>query len=157
MPNKPHAPRQAANKNSKKPVSTSNVTGEDTSFIVFGNEDKPGKKCKSTSANAPVNATIKSGPDGKAKAPAGSNSEQQQQEQPVTRATPTSHTLPERPLVPTCPADWEANKDIIYDLYMNKNFILNDVVEIMLSTHRFKATYASHLWSVRRQLTDCYL
>ncbi|KAK3489551.1 uncharacterized protein B0T23DRAFT_431000 [Neurospora hispaniola] len=68
------------------------------------------------------------------------STEQQQQEQTVTRATPTNHTLPERPLVPTCPADWEAKKDIIYDLYMNKNFILNDVVEIMLSTHRFKAT-----------------
>lgn len=85
------------------------------------------------------------------------STERQQQEQTVTSATPTSHTLPERPLVPTCPADWEAKKDIIYDLYMNKNFILNDVVEIMLSSHRFKATYASHLWSVRRQLTDCYL
>lgn len=71
------------------------------------------------------------------------SAEQQQQGQPVTRATPTNNTLPERPLVPTCPADWEAKKDIIYDLYMNKNFILNDVVEIMLSTHRFKATYAS--------------
>lgn len=78
------------------------------------------------------------------------STEQQQQDQTVTRATPTNHTLPERPLVPTCPADWEAKKDIIYDLYMNKNFILNDVVEIMLSTHRFKATYASNSWSVGR-------
>ncbi|KAK3396616.1 hypothetical protein B0T20DRAFT_502094 [Sordaria brevicollis] len=66
--------------------------------------------------------------------------QQQQQGQAVTRAAHTNNTLPERPLVPTCPADWEAKKDIIYDLYMNKNFILNDVVEIMLTTHRFKAT-----------------
>lgn len=79
--------------------------------------------------------------------------QQQQQGQPVTKATPTNNTLPERPLVPTCPADWEAKKDIIYDLYMNKNFILNDVVEIMLSTHRFKATYALSSLSMR-QLAD---
>lgn len=75
--------------------------------------------------------------------------EQQQQGQPATRS-PSHNTLPERPLVPTCPADWEAKKDIIYDLYMNKNFILNDVVEIMLSTHRFKATYASLLFTTER-------
>lgn len=74
--------------------------------------------------------------------------QQQQHGQPVTKTTPNNNNnLPERPLVPTCPADWEAKKDIIYDLYMNKNFILNDVVEIMLSTHRFKATYASFPFS----------
>jgi len=48
---------------------------------------------------------------------------------------------PERPLVPTNAADWEAKKDIIQELYMDKNLILNDVVNIMLSTHNFKATY----------------
>ncbi|KAM7215328.1 hypothetical protein V8F06_009285 [Rhypophila decipiens] len=47
---------------------------------------------------------------------------------------------PERPLVPTNAADWEVKKDIIQDLYMNKNLILNDVVNIMLQTHNFKAT-----------------
>jgi len=49
-------------------------------------------------------------------------------------------TKPERPLVPTCPADWEAKKEIIQELYMTQNLILNEVVEIMLTKHKFKAT-----------------
>lgn len=55
--------------------------------------------------------------------------------------SPQRELTPERPLVPTNAADWEAKKDIIQELYMNKNLILNDVVNIMLQTHNFKATY----------------
>ncbi|KAK3331391.1 hypothetical protein B0H66DRAFT_469031 [Apodospora peruviana] len=55
-------------------------------------------------------------------------------------STAISDVSPERPLVPTSAADWESKKAIIQELYMNKNLILNDVVDIMLSTHNFKAT-----------------
>ncbi|KAK3695789.1 hypothetical protein B0T22DRAFT_534551 [Podospora appendiculata] len=48
--------------------------------------------------------------------------------------------LGERPLVPTSYADWEAKREVIYELYINKNLILNDVIDIMLSTQNFKAT-----------------
>ncbi|KAK5122101.1 hypothetical protein LTR85_004347 [Meristemomyces frigidus] len=44
MVNKPHPPRQGT-KSSKKPVAAV-ANGEDTSFIVFGRDDKPGKKPK---------------------------------------------------------------------------------------------------------------
>ena len=44
MVNKPHAPRQGNKTNKKSPVAAT-ANGEDTSFIVFGNE-KPGKKGK---------------------------------------------------------------------------------------------------------------
>lgn len=57
---------------------------------------------------------------------------------------------PERPLVPTNAADWEAKKDIIQELYMNKNLILNDVVNIMLSTHNFKATYVYYQYTLQQ-------
>ena len=67
-------------------------------------------------------------------------------------AVPPTTTNPEgsseRPLVPTNAADWEAKKDIIQELYMNKNLILNDVVNIMLSTHSFKATYVHYRISI---------
>ncbi|KAK3988437.1 hypothetical protein QBC44DRAFT_243684 [Cladorrhinum sp. PSN332] len=46
----------------------------------------------------------------------------------------------EKPLVPTSAADWEAKKDIIQQLYMERNIILNDVIDIMIKEHRFKAT-----------------
>ena len=46
----------------------------------------------------------------------------------------------ERPLVPTSSADWEARKEIIGELYMTQNLILNDVMKIMQSRHKFKAT-----------------
>jgi len=47
---------------------------------------------------------------------------------------------PERPLVPTSSTDWEARKEVIGELYMSQNLILNDVMKIMLSRHKFKAT-----------------
>ncbi|KAK4169758.1 hypothetical protein QBC43DRAFT_329341 [Cladorrhinum sp. PSN259] len=46
----------------------------------------------------------------------------------------------EKPLVPSSAADWEAKKDIIYKLYMEDNIILNDVIQVMLEKHKFKAT-----------------
>ena len=52
MVNKPHAPRQGNKKDGKKPVAA-NLNGEDTSFIVFGNDDKPGKKGKQPSNPTP--------------------------------------------------------------------------------------------------------
>ena len=52
----------------------------------------------------------------------------------------TRRPSPERPVVPSSTADWEAKKDIIHDLYMNQNLILNEVIDIMLATHNFKAT-----------------
>lgn len=48
MVNKPHAPRQGT-KSSKKPVAAV-ANGEDTSFIVFGRDDKPGKRPKPQAA-----------------------------------------------------------------------------------------------------------
>ncbi|KAK4102303.1 hypothetical protein N658DRAFT_423852, partial [Parathielavia hyrcaniae] len=48
--------------------------------------------------------------------------------------------VPERPLVPSSQADWEARKQMIRELYMNQNMILNEVIEIMLTKHKFKAT-----------------
>ncbi|KAK1830570.1 hypothetical protein QBC39DRAFT_409881 [Podospora conica] len=50
------------------------------------------------------------------------------------------HSPQERPLVPTSSTDWEARKEIIGELYMTQNLILNDVMKIMLSKHKFKAT-----------------
>lgn len=46
----------------------------------------------------------------------------------------------ERPTVPSSSADWEAKKEIIGELYMTQNLILNDVMKIMYSQHKFKAT-----------------
>ncbi|KAK4247644.1 hypothetical protein C7999DRAFT_41074 [Corynascus novoguineensis] len=48
--------------------------------------------------------------------------------------------LPKRPIVPTNPRDWESKKHIIRELYMNQNKILNEVIDIMISKHNFKAT-----------------
>jgi HrpA-like RNA helicase len=71
MVNKPHAPRQAKGAG-KKPVAA-NLNGEDTSFIVFGNEDKPGKKSKApaanTSASSSSNAKTPAAANGNAAAP----------------------------------------------------------------------------------------
>jgi hypothetical protein len=55
-------------------------------------------------------------------------------------ACPYDHSPPERPLVPTSSTDWEARKEVIGELYMSQNLILNDVMKIMLSRHKFKAT-----------------
>lgn len=49
-------------------------------------------------------------------------------------------TPAERPIVPTCASDWESRKRIIRELYMDQNMILNEVMEIMIARHRFKAT-----------------
>ncbi|KAL1841736.1 hypothetical protein VTJ49DRAFT_6650 [Mycothermus thermophilus] len=46
----------------------------------------------------------------------------------------------ERPRVPACAADWEAMKDIMRDLYIDQNKILKEVVEIMITQYKFKAT-----------------
>lgn len=56
-------------------------------------------------------------------------------------AVAAAEPSPERPLVPSSAADWEARKHIIKDLYMDKNLILNHVIEIMIARHSFKATY----------------
>jgi hypothetical protein len=50
-------------------------------------------------------------------------------------------TLTARPMVPTSPSDWESRKQIIRELYMEQNMILNEVIEIMISKYKFKATY----------------
>ncbi|KAK1758030.1 hypothetical protein QBC47DRAFT_294217 [Echria macrotheca] len=50
------------------------------------------------------------------------------------------HDAKERPIIPTSSADWEAKKDIIGELYMTQNLILNDVMKIMYTQHKFKAT-----------------
>ena len=47
---------------------------------------------------------------------------------------------PERPIVPTNASDWEAKKQIIRELYMDQNMILNEVIDIMISKYKFKAT-----------------
>jgi hypothetical protein len=56
-----------------------------------------------------------------------------------------TETVSERPVVPSGPADWEARKQTIWELYMDQNMILNEVIEIMLTKHKFKATYLEHL------------
>ena len=67
MVNKPHAPRQT-NKAGKKPTSnTAALNGEDTSYIVFGNE-KPGKK-----KAPPAEVADTKGGSGKGKGAATSN------------------------------------------------------------------------------------
>ncbi|KAK0612430.1 Clr5 domain-containing protein [Bombardia bombarda] len=77
---------------------------------------------------------------------------------------PEAATSSDHPLVPNCPADWEAKKEIIYELYIQQNRILNDVVSIMLSTHRFRATarmYKSQFvkwkWSKYNKSNTCSL
>ncbi|KAH6855433.1 hypothetical protein B0I37DRAFT_423789 [Chaetomium sp. MPI-CAGE-AT-0009] len=47
---------------------------------------------------------------------------------------------PERPIVPTSASDWESKKQIIRELYMDQNMILNEVIDILISKHKFKAT-----------------
>ena len=53
-------------------------------------------------------------------------------------STPAEPT--DRPIVPTCAADWEAKKDVIRELYMEKNMVLNEVIAIMQEKYKFKAT-----------------
>ena len=45
-----------------------------------------------------------------------------------------------RATVPRSPAEWEAVKPIIEDLYFVQNIRVQDVAEIMMRVHRFKAT-----------------
>ncbi|KAH8880239.1 hypothetical protein GQ53DRAFT_833404 [Thozetella sp. PMI_491] len=45
-----------------------------------------------------------------------------------------------RPLVPTNQAHWESQKTNIEKLYVQKNLILKNVIDIMLEEHNFKAT-----------------
>ena len=52
----------------------------------------------------------------------------------------TAETLTERPMVPTNASDWESRKQIIRELYMEQNMILNEVIEIMITKYKFKAT-----------------
>ncbi|WPG99513.1 Hypothetical protein R9X50_00232800 [Acrodontium crateriforme] len=59
MVNKPHAPRPAS-KNKKAPVAAI-ANGEDTSFIIFGRDDKPGKKSKQPQTNNDVAGTTGKG------------------------------------------------------------------------------------------------
>ncbi|KAK5656051.1 hypothetical protein OQA88_5190 [Cercophora sp. LCS_1] len=56
------------------------------------------------------------------------------------RTSPEDNDAADRPTVPSSPADWEAKKEIIGSLYMTQNLILNDVMKIMLTEHKFKAT-----------------
>ncbi|KAK3701226.1 putative ATP-dependent RNA helicase ucp12 [Vermiconidia calcicola] len=65
MVKKPHPPRQG-NKSTKQPVAAS-TNGEDTSFIVFSNSDKPARKGKQPTANGDVEPAA-SGSKGKAPA-----------------------------------------------------------------------------------------
>lgn len=55
MVNKPHAPRSNKPGSKKPQASASTINGEDTSYIVFGN-DKPGKKGKSSQPATPAPA-----------------------------------------------------------------------------------------------------
>ncbi|KAK4546408.1 hypothetical protein LTR36_002085 [Oleoguttula mirabilis] len=82
MVNKPHASRQGT-KSSKKPVAAV-ANGEDTSYIVFGREDKPGKK---PAALAPADDGEGSTAKGKSKsAPAdGQAAEPEAEKKPDTR------------------------------------------------------------------------
>ena len=81
MVNKPHAPR--ASKPGKKPASSAaNLNGEDTSYIVFGN-DKPGKKGKAA-ANAPESAPPAAG-KGKGKDAAPAPGQPEPEKKPDTR------------------------------------------------------------------------
>ncbi|KAK3337642.1 Clr5 domain-containing protein [Cercophora scortea] len=43
-------------------------------------------------------------------------------------------------VTPAKPADWEAVKDVIEDLYINRNVRLKDVIEIMQAVYKFRAT-----------------
>lgn len=56
---------------------------------------------------------------------------------------PVGKRSQERLVVPGNPADWEARKHIIQGLYMDRNLILNEVIDIMLRKYQFKATYVS--------------
>ena len=85
MVNKPHAPRQG-NKSSKKPTGTAAAAnGEDTSFIVFGKDDKPGKKSK---PSAPMSQDAPAAAKGKSKSAA-----DEQPGQPEAEKKPDTRTL----------------------------------------------------------------
>ncbi|KAK4233936.1 hypothetical protein C8A03DRAFT_19079 [Achaetomium macrosporum] len=60
--------------------------------------------------------------------------------EPDQDGVPVAEPLADRPMVPTTPADWESKKQIIRELYMDQNKILNEVIEIMITKHKFKAT-----------------
>lgn len=79
MVNKPHAPRSNKPGSKKPQASASTINGEDTSYIVFGN-DKPGKKGKQTQ-NAPPAPTGK----GKANDAPTSGAQPEAEKKPDTR------------------------------------------------------------------------
>ncbi|KAK5167668.1 putative ATP-dependent RNA helicase ucp12 [Saxophila tyrrhenica] len=81
MVNKPHAPRAQGNKNNKKPVAAT-ANGEDTSFIVFGN-DKPSKTGKQD-APAPAAGSSAANINGKA-ATAKDGTQPEPEKKPDTR------------------------------------------------------------------------
>ena len=58
----------------------------------------------------------------------------------VQALNPAPDLLSGRPMVPTCAGDWESRKRTIGELYMDQNMILNEVIEIMLTKYKFKAT-----------------
>ncbi|KAJ4298345.1 hypothetical protein N0V88_003374 [Collariella sp. IMI 366227] len=43
-------------------------------------------------------------------------------------------------MIPASAADWEEKKEIIRELYMEQNIILNEVINIMVTKYRFRAT-----------------
>ena len=47
----------------------------------------------------------------------------------------------ERPLIPTKQEHWDYQKNNIEELYVIKNLILKEVIDIMHEEHNFKATY----------------
>ncbi len=61
--------------------------------------------------------------------------------------------LPDRPMVPACAGDWESRKRTIEELYMDQNMILNEVIQIMQTKYKFKATQVSIRSSPRPSLS----
>lgn len=49
----------------------------------------------------------------------------------------------ERPLIPTKQEHWDDQKVNIEELYVVKNLILKEVIDIMHEAHNFKATYVA--------------
>ncbi|KAL2157863.1 hypothetical protein VTH06DRAFT_4916 [Thermothelomyces fergusii] len=47
---------------------------------------------------------------------------------------------PGRPMIPVSASDWESKKQIIWELYIDQNMFLNEVIEIMITKYNFKAT-----------------
>ncbi len=49
----------------------------------------------------------------------------------------------DRPLIPTKQEHWDNQKVNIEELYVIKNLILKEVIDIMHQAHNFKATYVA--------------